>query len=153
MNFKIMKRQDIKTLNQFVNEPNELKRYILLQLWINQLYSESITKSITNPLTNINHEITNTEIYNIFRDIKESLIKQNDELKEVELSLTNQLNLITVMNRIFNLEQNDELEHLKQIVDSLGTRICNNNNYIDKINSLSENQIEEIRTNERNKSQ
>ena len=40
------KSQEMKTLNAFMKEPNEFKRYLLCQMWIVQLFTETITEPI-----------------------------------------------------------------------------------------------------------
>lgn len=143
-------RGDIKTLNQFVNEPNEFKRYILTQLWINQLYSKTITdiiKSVNNPSSTNNDIITDETIFNIFRDVKSNLACVNENIKKVLIQQQNNYDLMKVMNALFELNSNNELQQLNDELTKLKTTIKTNEDYINKINNLSENQISSIRNN------
>ena len=144
-------RTAIKTLNQFLNEPNELKRYVLLQLWINQQFNETIQTNIVKPLTNKNKtRLSNAEIYNILRSVKDSLKTTNDNLRELELTMNNQLDVIRCLNGVLTLDMNSEVEQLNEQLTKIKSTIVNNEVYITKIDCLSENQIEHIRNNNEN---
>ena len=150
---------DVKTLNKFINETDEFKRYILCQLWITQQFTATINETITKSINSVkkgglipdNMSLDDSSIYNIFRDIKQKLIEENERLKLVVGNLQNSYDLMLVMDAVLGLDMvavnnsmNDELEGLKN-------KIKNNEVYIDKINNLSESKITQIRNNNNNK--
>ena len=146
MSLKV-KASDIKTLNAFINESNEFKRFILCQLWITQQFTNTLT---TNDILtrNINQSepniITDATIYNIFRDIKSKLTEENDKLAQVVVSLKNNFAVLHVMNEIFELGLNTE-DEMKDKIKQIEQTIKTNQDYINKINNLSEAQIANIR--------
>lgn len=142
---------DTKNLNKFLNEPNEFKRFILCQMWIEQVFSQSITKNITqriNPEVTNNERLTNAQIYQIFQGLKNSIITENERLKQIEINMSNKLDVMKTMNQIFELSLEKEVKNVVKIHDQLIEKIKMNDDYIDKINNLSENKINEVRNDE-----
>lgn len=141
------KSQEMKTLNAFMKEPNEFKRYLLCQMWIVQLFTETITEPInkhSKPATS-NEDLTNENIYNIFRDIKTNLINENEQLTATLKLLKNQRDVLKVMDGIFELQSTEEIKKITDELDKLQTAIDTHTNYIEKINSLSVTKIEQLR--------
>ena len=144
---------DIKTLNKFINEPNEFKRFILCQLWINNQYSQKLRTE--SGLMNIFNRrikaaktpLNATLIYDTFRDIKNELIASNENLSAVLIELKNQKSLMDVMNRLFELNVDTINWNINSEIDEIELTIKTNAEHIEKINSLSENQIEDIISN------
>ena len=137
----------MKTLNAFMKEPNEFKRYLLCQMWIVQLFTETITEPInkhSKPATS-NEDLTNENIYNIFRDIKTNLINENEQLTATLKLMKNQRDVLKVMDGIFELQSTEEIKKITDELDKLQTAIDTHTNYIEKINSLSVTKIEQLR--------
>ena len=141
---------DIKTLNKFINEENEFKRYILCQLWITQQYNATINDTITKTINNAKGPLTDSIIYNILRDIKQKLVDENERLSLVVQNLQNTFDLVLVMDEVLGLNMKSSDETLNCELEQLKLRIKNNTEYIDKINNLSENQIATIRSKNEN---
>lgn len=141
---------DIKTLNKFINEENEFKRYILCQLWITQQYTATINDTITKTINNVKGPLTDSIIYNILRDIKQKLVDENERLSLVVQNLQNTFDLVLVMDEVLGLNMKSSDETLNGELERLKLRIKNNVEYIDKINNLSENQIAAIRSKNEN---
>ena len=135
---------DIKTLNTFLNEQNEFKRFILCQLWISQLFTSTINSSITKALTQTKdtEPLSNSKIYVIFQDIKQQLKDENERLSLALNEMTKTVDLLHVINEVFGLNENITTNGN---IDKLKHQIDENNVYIDKIDNLSEKQIEDIR--------
>ena len=144
-----LSNSDIKTFNKFINEPNEFKRYILLNLFINQFFTETITETITKTLSGTNNVLSDEVIFNMMRDIKQSLIIQNENLKLAVNNMKNQHDIINVLNNVLKLDLNINDDKIKELEETIN----NNSVYIDKINNLSENQIKEYRSDDNNKSE
>lgn len=132
---------DIKILNKFINEPNEFKRFILCQLWITQLYNETINKNIIKRAETIQ---TTADIYNMFRDLKQAIEAENEKLNAAIGTIQTQANIIKAINAVFTLNADDEVNKYNQQLKELTDHIKTNNDYIDKINNLSETQINNI---------
>ena len=145
MNFK-MNSQEIKNLNNFLKETNMFKRYILCQLWINSLFNNIIIEPINKySKSTDNNDLTNETIYNIFRDIKANLINENSNLESVLKLQQNQRDILNVMNKVFELNEDDKIELINNELNKLSDNIKTNQDYIEKINNLSEAKINDIR--------
>lgn len=141
------KSQEMKTLNSFINEPNEFKRYLLCQMWMVQLFTKTITEPISKhskPATP-NDDLTNENIYNIFRDIKTNLINENEQLTAAHKLMKNQRDILKVMDGIFELQSIDEIKKIDDELEKLQNTINTHKDYIEKINNLSETKIEQLR--------
>ena len=141
------KSQEMKTLNSFINEPNEFKRYLLCQMWMVQLFTKTITEPISKhskPATPTD-DLTNENIYNIFRDIKTNLINENEQLTAAHKLMKNQRDILKVMDGIFELQSTDEIKKIDDELEKLQNTINTHKDYIEKINNLSETKIEQLR--------
>lgn len=141
------KSQEMKTLNTFMNEPNEFKRYLLCQMWLVQLFTKTITEPISKhskPATSTD-DLTNENIYNIFRDIKTNLINENEQLTAAHKLLKNQRDVLKVMDGIFELHSTEEIKKIDDELSRLQTAMSTHADYIDKINNLSVTKIEQLR--------
>lgn len=146
MNLSV-KSQEIKTLNTFMNEPNEFKRYLLCQMWLVQLFTKTITEPIckhSKPTTSTD-DLTNENIYNIFRDIKTNLINENEQLTAVHKQMKNHRDVLKVMDGIFELHNTEEIKKIDEELEKLQTAMTTHADYIDKINNLSVTKIEQLR--------
>lgn len=142
---------DTRNLNKFLQEENDYKRFILCQLWINQVFADSIRHDIVqeiNPDTLGNEKLSNSQIYGIFQNIRSSILTENERLKQIEVNLSNQYDVVRTLNEVFELSLNREVESLRRRLSSLREKIGNNEDYIEKIKSLSESKIEQIRGND-----
>ena len=132
-------KNEYKLLNNIMNEPDEFKRYTLLQLWITQLYTSTINDS---KLLEYNADTNDTTaIYNTFRSIKNALESKNKKLIEVQQQIKSKYIMIKCMNEILSLDKLDAVNELKQQLDCIESMISKNNTYIDSINNLSETKI------------
>ena len=161
--------KDVKVLQQFINSTNnEFKKYTLLQLWLSQLFTDTIndpikeaeqtTTDIVNLCANVDTAANKSNvdttagansaasIYNLFRDIKQKLIIKNQQLRQVYDKMLQQLNILKVMNVTLQLDNmaNNAVQKYKTNVDKLLHIIETNDKYIDGINNLSEAKIESI---------
>lgn len=142
---------DTRNLNKFLQEENDFKRYILCQLWINQVFSESITRDIVreiNPDMSDNERLSNSRIYGIFQNLKNTLTSENERLRQIEINLSNQCDVVKTLNEVFDLSLNREVDTLRKQLVELREKIGINEDYIDKIKNLSEGKIEKIRGND-----
>lgn len=136
---------DVKMLNTFINEPDELKRYLLCQCWIHQYIH---TYNENNYLTPFTTTAAPSSYYEIMRDIKQTLINKNETLNELLKQLQNQFKLLKLINSVFELQQQQQIDDLSARIKTIETTINTNSDYINKINNLSENQIEAIINND-----
>ena len=138
---------DTRTLNKFLQEENDFKRFILCQLWISQVFSDTINHDIIREINpeNGKEPLTNEGLYKIFQNIKQSLATENDRLKEIEVNLSNQRDVANALNEVFELGLTKEVEVITKRLIALREKIGINEDYMEKIKSLSETKIEELR--------
>ena len=142
-------KNEYKILNSIMLEPDEFKRYILLQLWITQLYTSTINDSKLIEYNADTTDTTNTEsIYNTFRNIRAALENKNKKLIEVHKQLESKYIMIKCMNELLSLDKLDAVNELKQQLDCINAMIEKNNTYINSINNLSESKIRDAITNQ-----
>lgn len=142
-------KNEYKILNSIMLEPDEFKRYILLQLWITQLYTSTINDSKLIEYNADTTDTTNTEsIYNTFRNIRAALENKNKKLIEVHKQLESKYIMIKCMNELLSLDKLDAVNELKQQLDTINAMIEKNNTYINSINNLSESKIRDAITNQ-----
>lgn len=141
---------DVKTLNACINEPNPFKRYVLAQLWISQIYTNSLTSPIATRMSSIKSggTIDPETIYNTFRDIKNEISTYNDHLLQVITEAENTLRITKVMNEILELGIN--IQDMDNNLDKLSEQYNLNAEYIEKINNLSESKIQELISHDKN---
>ena len=139
-------------LKKLLTEPNEFKKYILCQLWLQQLFTSTINEPLhdinTNTDTNINTVGNDDDecghIYNVCKYIKKQLMNKNEQLKQGYSKMVSQLHIMEVMNSILTLDTIDELTEYKNNVAIVNNIIATNDEYISKINNLSEAEIAKI---------
>ena len=132
-------KSEYKILNSIIQEPDEFKRYILLQLWITQLYTSTINDSKLLEYSAETDDIT--AIYNTFRNIRTALETKNHRLTEVSKQVESKYILIKCMNELLSLDKLDAVNELKQKLDVINSMIAKNQEYIQCINNLSESKI------------
>lgn len=143
-------KEALKVLPGIINEPNEFKRYMLLQLWCIQFYTNTITDPIQlhenrlKDTTNITTDMEVQSLYDVLRAIKTSLTIKNEELSKVLLRMKQNMNIIKVLNQALELNNDKEQNEYIHRVNKLEKLIASNNNYITNINNLSEAKITSI---------
>lgn len=154
-------KEQIKIISKIVLEPNEFKRYMLLQLWISQLVTQTIqspVQDIEDKYNKLEQESDNTNgqtseqitetvlIYDLFRDIKSKLTVKNQQLQQVLNKLNHQKNILKCMNGVLELGENSDraLNKFIKNCNKVEQLIKANNDYIERINNLSESKIESI---------
>lgn len=146
--------KDIKILQKFTTEPDEFKRYILLQLWISQLFSTTLTEPVTvfkeaitkyNSDNNVNNSANvNPEselYYDCFKNIKKQLMIKVQQYEKVHSEMLSQYKLIKIMDTVLNI---NSAEPLQKQLTNLSTMISKYNDYIKRLNNLSEAEISSI---------
>lgn len=116
-------------------------------MWLVQLFTKTITEPISKhskPATSTD-DLTNENIYNIFRDIKTNLINENEQLTAAHKLMKNQRDVLKVMDGIFELHSTEEIKKIDEELDRLQTAIDTHTDYIEKINNLSVTKIEQLR--------
>lgn len=141
--------ESLRLLRDVLKEPNEFKRYTLLQLWISQLFTSTIIdpiKSHENRIKDISHNITGSipSLYDVLRDIKSNLTSKNEELTAVLHKMNNQLDILMVLNVTLGLEQDTSIEQYRDNIKRVKDIIQSNRNYIERIENLSETKIATI---------
>ena len=137
--------QDIKALNKFINEPDDFKRYILINLWVSVFYTNSIISDMVKRINNTSEKLTDSEIYNIINNIKTGLTDENIKLKLTLNNMKNNYDVIKVINNVMNLDLNDDINEINERINKIENVIKNNDKHIESIKTLSENKIAEIR--------
>lgn len=136
-------KNEFKILNQIITEPDEFKRYILLQLWITQLYTSTII-AVPELSSNDSKIQTSPEcLYKTFQNLKKQLEMKNKKLKEVYENVQNKYILLKCMNELLSLDSINFIHDLKIELDSIKEMIDKNVVYITNINNLSEAKIED----------
>lgn len=150
-------KESLKVLHSIISEPNEFKRYTLLQLWVSQLFSNTIIDPVKlhenrlKDTSNLTSTLEVQSLYDVLRDIKTSLTIKNEELKKVLEKMKGNMNIIKVLNKALGLEQDTEVNDYKFQVFKLETLINTNNKYIEEIQNLSESKIDKIINDSENK--
>lgn len=137
--------QDIKTLNKFINEPDDFKRYILINLWVSVFYTNTIISDMVKRINNTNEKLSDSEIYNIISNIKTNLTDENAKLRMVMMNMKNNYDVIKVINNVMDLDLNDDINEINERINKIEELIKNNDKHIESIKTLSENKIAEIR--------
>ena len=140
MDTKLDIKANLKILTKFMTEPNEIKRYILMQLWLSQLFTNTIIKPVNTYLDNTSDGSINEvdAIFNVFRTIKANLQDKNQQLDEVRAKMQHQLNILKCMNSILELNDDNNITKLSNNVHKISAIIDENNNMINKITNMSE---------------
>lgn len=137
--------KDIKILQKFITEPDEFKRYILLQLWISQLFSTTLTEPVTifkEAITKVSAMDNDSEIYyDCFKNIKKQLMIKVQQYDKVLSEMLTQYKLIKIMDNVLEL---NSAEPLQKQLTNLSTMISKYNDYINRLNNLSEAEISSI---------
>ena len=142
--------KDIKILQKFITEPDEFKRYILLQLWISQLFSTTLTEPVTIFKEAISKHVADNNAnnacepeiyYDCFKNIKKQLMIKVQQYDKVLSELTSQYKLIKIMDNVLEL---NSAEPLQKQLTNLSTMISKYNDYINRLNNLSEAEISSI---------
>ena len=141
-----LQSKDIKMLSTFMKEPDEIKRYILCNLWINQLFSTTLTEpvklfkeSVANISTSSN---VNESYYNCLNNIKKQLQIKLQQYDKVASEMSLQYSLMKVIDNV--LELNSISEPLHKQIDNLNNMILKYQHYIERLNNMSESQISSI---------
>ena len=143
-------KESLKVLHSIISEPNEFKRYTLLQLWVSQLFSNTIIDPVKlhenrlKDTSNLTSTLEVQSLYDVLRDIKTSLTIKNEELKKVLEKMKGNMNIIKVLNKALGLEQDTEVNDYNFQLLKLETLINTNNKYIEEIQNLSESKIDKI---------
>lgn len=137
--------QDIKTLNKFINEPDDFKRYILINLWVSVFYTNTIISDMVKRINNTNEKLSDSEIYNIINNIKTNLTDENVKLRMTMMNMKNNYDVIKVINNVMDLDLNDDINEINERINKIEELIKNNDKHIESIKTLSENKIAEIR--------
>ena len=150
-------KESLKVLHSIISEPNEFKRYTLLQLWVSQLFSNTIIDPVKlhenrlKDTSNLTSTLEVQSLYDVLRDIKTSLTIKNEELKKVLEKMKGNMNIIKVLNKALGLEQDTEVNDYNFQLLKLETLINTNNKYIEEIQNLSESKIDKIINDSENK--
>lgn len=134
-----LRKEEYKILNSIIQEPDEFKRYVLLQLWITQLYTSTINDSKLLEYSAETDDVT--AIYNTFRNIRTALETKNNRLSEVSKQVESKYIMIKCMNELLSLDKLDAVNELKAKLDVIKSMIAKNQEYIQCINNLSESKI------------
>lgn len=143
-------KEQLKVLQSLINEPNEFKRYCLLQMWISQLFTTTIIDPIKmhenrlKDTSNITAVIETQSLYDVLRDIKTSLTIKNKQLEEVYAKMIRQMNILKVLNKALELNEDTAVAGFTNNVSKVHSAIESNNKYIEHIGNLSESKIQSI---------
>lgn len=143
-------KESLKVLNSIILEPNEFKRYNLLQLWVSQLFSTTIIDPIKvhenrlKDTTNLTSTLEVQSLYDVLRDIKTSLTFKNEELRKVLDKMKSNMKILKVLNKALELDQDKVSNDYEDRVHKLESLIETNSKYITQIGNLSESKIDSI---------
>ena len=152
-----MEREQLKVLHSIISEPNEFKRYCLLQMWVSQLFTSTIIDPIKlhenrlKDTSNITSTVEIQSLYDVLRDIKTSLTIKNQQLEEVYQRMLKQMNVLKVLNKALELKEDSSVDSFTKNTDRVKELIQLNTNYIEHIGNLSESKIEQIINDSKNK--
>ena len=135
----------MKTLNKLTKESNELKRYVLLNLWLNQYF----TSSILDPIRRFEDRMTTlapdgdptSTIYDLCRDIRVELQAKTKQLEEVRDKMLRQRDILKVLSVTLELDNDEQLQNLASNLSKLEGLINTNRDYIQRLSDLSESKI------------
>lgn len=151
-------KEQVKVLHTLMNESNEFKRYMLMQLWINQFFSSTIIdpiKALENKLkdtsTLTDTSVDTSSIYDVFRSIRVGLEAKNIQLEDVYQKMLHKRDILKVMNDTLELNANDVLTSYSANCDKVKAMIDRNTKYIALINNLSESKIARSLNDDQNK--
>ena len=142
-------KESIKILHTIIAEPNEFKRYILLQMWISQLFSSTIIDPIKvhenrlKDTTSLTAELEAQSLYDVLRDVKTSLTIKNEELSKVLNKMELNMNIIRVLNKTLELSEDKSIYEYSSNIAKLRELIETNTKYIQQIQNLSESKFTE----------
>lgn len=133
-------QQELRTLTTILHEDDEFKRYMFLQMWLQQFY----TATITNTIKNITEQMSDTEnIYNTFVTLKKQLIAKNQQLEQVVNTMSAQLRMLVCMNKLLEVEDTDEqVDEYKRKLNVIKQMVSKNTAYIERIDNLSQSKID-----------
>ena len=143
-------KESLKVLHTIISEPDEFKRYNLLQLWTSQLFSRTIIDPVKlhenrlKDTSNLTATLEVQSLYDVLRDIKTSLTIKNEELRKVLGRMKNNVNIIKVLNKTLELNQDNTTDSYESQVHKLEELIERNAKYIEHIGNLSESKIHSI---------
>lgn len=137
----------VKSLNQILNTDDVITRFRLLQLWIIDLFTQSLesinAKQIVDLLTTseLSASTPAESIYSALNTCKRNIIDINDKLKTLHQQLQHQQFINSLLCRIFDEQKEDkyadELSKLQSLIDK-------NQQRIEKLQQLSESKINEM---------
>lgn len=133
-------QQELRTLTTILHEDDEFKRYVFLQMWLQQFY----TPTITNTIKNITEQTSDVEnIYNTFVTLKKQLQTKNQQLEQVVNTMSAQLKMLVCMNKLLEVEGTDEqVAEYKRKLNVVKQMMAKNDAYIERINNLSQSKID-----------
>ena len=143
-----VKSSEIKVLNQMLTEPNDLKRYVLLNLWITSLYDTTLTSGIEVLLKNVTDDstITDSDMYTMFQDLKTRLTSETQSLRQVLHQIQTRCDVLKVMNRALDIGCDKEISDISVVCKAIENVIATDVSYIDHIDNLSETAIRNMRS-------
>lgn len=135
-------QQELRTLTTILHEDDEFKRYMFLQMWLQQFY----TPTITNTIKNITEQLSDTEnIYNTFVTLKKQLLAKNQQLEQVVNTMSAQLRMLVCMNKLLEVEGTDEqVDEYKRKLNVIKQMVSKNTAYIERIDNLSQSKIDSV---------
>ena len=142
----MMSKESIKQLQSIVSEPDELKRYVLMQLWTQQFFTNSITdpiKRFTDTL-NSNSDYNSSSLYDLCRDIKIELQHKNKGLKDIAERMKRNRDILLVLSDTLELGSDVDTKSIQSNIAKLQAQIDINEQYVSRLNKLSEDSIEQI---------
>lgn len=149
MDTTIEYKDSLKVLHKIITEPNEFKRYNLLQMWVSQLFTNTIIDPVRmhenrlSNTTNLTADLEVQSLYDVLRNIKTSLAIKNEELTKVLGKMQQNANVLKVLNKTLELDQDTVVDEYTKQLDKLKQLIATNTKYIQSIQNLSESKIEE----------
>ena len=157
-------QQQVKMLNQILGKEDVITRFRLLQLWMIDIFTESLGDINAKPIvelmttSNISKSDNAETIYNAMNSVKRNLMSINDQLVQIYKQLEHQKYINTLLCKIFDEEgvedeglKNDEhssagseAKQLENRMDKLYLQIDRNQHRINTLQALSESKINEL---------
>ena len=149
--------QQTKTLNQILNKPDILTRFKLLQLWMLDVFAQSLNSPNTQTIDmkaiietlmaeNINEASDVETIYAALNNVKKNIQDINNKLKQTCEQIEHQRFISNILQQILEDEGIETNDDYAKHVEELEKLIKINEQRIDRLQNMSQAQIQVLIT-------
>ena len=147
--------QQTKTLNQILNKDDVLTRFRLLQLWMLDIFSQSLNSSTSQTVDmkaiidtlmaeNINEASDVETIYAALNNVKKSIQDINNKLKQTRDQIKHQRFISSILQQILKEEGIETNDGYAKHVEELEKLIKTNEERIQHLQDMSQAQIQAL---------